>query len=303
MVFQNPLSSLNPISRRPEALRFHGIVPDVEVPAEIERLLRVMPARRPRPRPQRAPVHAGAGRTGRGTRRLDPGAGAEPARGSTPRTWSHHAVRRPRAFRSPPHVASRRRHVSGRDRRHRHQRRDFRRARPSLYAKLCALPCPGWARASVAVRPCQRATSPNPYAIPPGCRFQTRCPKAQDICRRMAPPSVQLSPMHKLDCHFPELTNFVAGSSRRAGPEFEVSFRHRSRTRPDRDVANLTGCAPMKLALPWPPLSARRHTALAAASAVTDDQPIRLDSGSTATPAAIGLWSNSDEPIASAIEA
>lgn len=43
---------------------------------------------------------------------------------------------------------------------------------------------------------------PSPYAIPSGCRFQTRCPKAQDICRSVAPPSVQLSPTHKVDCHF-----------------------------------------------------------------------------------------------------
>jgi oligopeptide/dipeptide ABC transporter ATP-binding protein len=44
---------------------------------------------------------------------------------------------------------------------------------------------------------------PSPYAIPPGCRFQTRCPKAQDICRKVMPPSVQLSPTHKVECHFP----------------------------------------------------------------------------------------------------
>ena len=44
---------------------------------------------------------------------------------------------------------------------------------------------------------------PSPYAIPPGCRFQTRCPKAQDICRKVVPPSVQLSPTHNAECHFP----------------------------------------------------------------------------------------------------
>jgi len=43
---------------------------------------------------------------------------------------------------------------------------------------------------------------PSPYSIPPGCRFQTRCPKAQAICRSVVPPSIQLSATHVADCHF-----------------------------------------------------------------------------------------------------
>src|SRR5690606_23044911 len=29
---------------------------------------------------------------------------------------------------------------------------------------------------------------PNPLAPPPGCPFHPRCPRAEDICRRVAPP-------------------------------------------------------------------------------------------------------------------
>jgi oligopeptide/dipeptide ABC transporter ATP-binding protein len=43
---------------------------------------------------------------------------------------------------------------------------------------------------------------PSPYNIPAGCRFQTRCPKAQDICRTIIPPSVQISSTQTADCHF-----------------------------------------------------------------------------------------------------
>ena len=43
---------------------------------------------------------------------------------------------------------------------------------------------------------------PSPYNIPAGCRFQTRCPSVQAICRTVVPPTVAVSPTHKADCHF-----------------------------------------------------------------------------------------------------
>lgn len=43
---------------------------------------------------------------------------------------------------------------------------------------------------------------PSPYNIPPGCRFQTRCPKAQAICRSTVPVSQRISPTQVTDCHF-----------------------------------------------------------------------------------------------------
>lgn len=38
---------------------------------------------------------------------------------------------------------------------------------------------------------------------PPGCVFQTRCPQAQDLCRRAAPEEREIAPNHLVRCHFP----------------------------------------------------------------------------------------------------
>jgi oligopeptide/dipeptide ABC transporter ATP-binding protein len=45
---------------------------------------------------------------------------------------------------------------------------------------------------------------PSPLNIPSGCRFHPRCPKAQDICRRVDPPSAMLASGHLAACHFPD---------------------------------------------------------------------------------------------------
>ena len=44
---------------------------------------------------------------------------------------------------------------------------------------------------------------PSPLKIPTGCRFHPRCPKAQDICRRLDPPVTAMSAGHLFACHFP----------------------------------------------------------------------------------------------------
>ncbi|HEY0418501.1 MAG TPA: oligopeptide/dipeptide ABC transporter ATP-binding protein [Acetobacteraceae bacterium] len=43
---------------------------------------------------------------------------------------------------------------------------------------------------------------PSPLAVPSGCRFHTRCPLAQDICRAQAPPERRIGPAHTAACHF-----------------------------------------------------------------------------------------------------
>jgi oligopeptide/dipeptide ABC transporter ATP-binding protein len=44
---------------------------------------------------------------------------------------------------------------------------------------------------------------PSPMHPPAGCVFHTRCWKAQDKCKTDVPPLVEITPNHKLACHFP----------------------------------------------------------------------------------------------------
>ena len=46
-----------------------------------------------------------------------------------------------------------------------------------------------------------RGDVPSPVNPPPGCRFQTRCSEALEICSQQAPEAVQMDPDHTVACH------------------------------------------------------------------------------------------------------
>jgi peptide/nickel transport system ATP-binding protein len=52
-----------------------------------------------------------------------------------------------------------------------------------------------------------RGEIPSPINPPKGCRFHTRCPSVQEICRTDAPGMQEISPGHAVRCHFPLNTN------------------------------------------------------------------------------------------------
>jgi oligopeptide transport system ATP-binding protein len=73
---------------------------------------------------------------------------------------------------------------------------------PYTRALLAAIPQPDPARRGRA-KPLG-GDVPSPMAIPSGCRFHTRCPVAQEICRTVAPDDVPVAPGHVSACHFAE---------------------------------------------------------------------------------------------------
>ena len=57
---------------------------------------------------------------------------------------------------------------------------------------------------------------PSPVNPPSGCRFRTRCPRAQDVCANEEPAFASYGPTQEAACHFPLKTPVTLTSSRSA---------------------------------------------------------------------------------------
>jgi peptide/nickel transport system ATP-binding protein len=75
-------------------------------------------------------------------------------------------------------------------------------AHPYTAALLAAIPI-----ADPSIRPADRPALggeiPSPVAPPSGCRFRTRCPRAQDVCAQQEPQIQEIATGQYVACHFP----------------------------------------------------------------------------------------------------
>ncbi|MGQ0842282.1 ABC transporter ATP-binding protein [Actinokineospora sp.] len=80
---------------------------------------------------------------------------------------------------------------------------------PYTVALLSAVPIPDTNRRAKRERIRLQGDVPSPINPPSGCRFHTRCWKAQEVCKVEEPPLASLAPGHLTACHFPENTDKI----------------------------------------------------------------------------------------------
>jgi oligopeptide/dipeptide ABC transporter ATP-binding protein len=78
-------------------------------------------------------------------------------------------------------------------------------AHPYTAALLSAVPVPDPAGAHARQRILLRGELPSAISPPSGCRFRTRCWKADERCATEEPPLLQIAGSHRVACHYPEI--------------------------------------------------------------------------------------------------